>query len=167
MNGPRWAMSGLSEEMNSFENIDVLDQTVRRYVYDHFVEQQRPPSVAETAKALDVSAKSVEVAYQRLHEGRVLVLEPDSTEIRFAEPFCAVPTRYRVHAQGHSWWGTCAWDALGIPAALQADAEIIATCPDCEETIVLKVKNGEVVGADEIIHFAVPAKQWWDDIFYT
>jgi len=144
-----------------------FDQTVRRYVYDHFVQQQRPPTVAETAAALQVSNDEAEAAYQRLHQGHVVVLEPDKTEIRFAMPFCAVPTAFRVHAKGHAWWGTCAWDALGIAAALHADAKIITACADCGESIILKVENGELANTGGVIHFALPAKQWWDDIFFT
>jgi hypothetical protein len=123
--------------------------------------------VAETAAALRASVVAVETSYQRLHQAHILVLEPDQTAIRFAQPFCAVPTPFRVRAKGQTWWGTCAWDALGIPAALHADADIVSTCPDCQEQIVLKVENGELFGANEMIHFAVPANQWWDDIFFT
>ncbi len=153
--------------MENPTNTEKLDQTVRRYVYGHFVDQQRPPTVAETAAGVQVPAKAVEASYQRLHEARVLVLEPGKPEIRFAEPFCAIPTRYRVHAQGKAWWGTCAWDALGIPAALHSNAEIVSSCPDCETLLTLKVEAGQVVGANEVIHFAVPANQWWADIFFT
>ncbi|MCP5037531.1 MAG: hypothetical protein GY945_08025 [Rhodobacteraceae bacterium] len=153
--------------MENPTNTEKLDQTVRRYVYGHFVDQQRPPTVAETAAALQVPDNAVEASYQRLHEARVLVLEPGKPEIRFAEPFCAIPTRFRVHAQEKAWWGTCAWDALGIPAALHADAEIVSSCPDCETPLTLKVEGGRIVGADEVIHFAVPANRWWADIFFT
>ena len=149
------------------QTTQTFDQAVRRFVYAHFVKQEKPPTAAETAVALNAPANEVEAAYQRLHDGHVLVLEPDSIAIRFAQPFCAVPTRFKVQARGYSWWGTCAWDALGIPAALHADAKIISSCPDCEEEIVLTVKNGQVKGAREIIHFAVPANRWWDDIFFT
>ena len=153
--------------MTQNQSVQVFDQIVRRYVYTHFVEQERPPTAIETAAALNTSINEVKAAYKRLHNGHVLVLEPDNNAIRFAEPFCAVPTNFRVHAQGHSWWGTCAWDALGISAALHADAKIISSCPDCGEEIILKLENGQVNGSNEIIHFAVPANRWWDDIFFT
>lgn len=146
---------------------DALDQTVRQFVYQHFVEQERPPTVTETAESLRVAVAAVEASYRRLHQAHMVVLEPGQTAIRFAQPFCAVPTSFRVQAKGRAWWGTCAWDALGIPAALQADADIVSTCPDCQAQIVLTVKNGELFGANEIVHFAVPANQWWDDIFFT
>jgi hypothetical protein len=153
--------------MEAMASFDALDRSVRRYVYEHFVDQERPPTAGETAAALKLPLSEIQVAFKRLHESHVLVLEPDRLAIRFAQPFCAVPTRYQVLAQGHSWWGTCAWDALGIPAALNADAEISATCPDCEEPIIIRVQDGNVVGSAEIIHFVVPAKHWWDDIFFT
>ena len=153
--------------MEAVTGSDILDRSVRRYVYAHFVEQERPPTIAETAAALTLPVTAVEAAFKRLHENRLLVLEPGRPEIRFAQPFCAVPTRFKVAAKGQSWWASCAWDALGIPAALHADAEIASSCPDCEEPLDLSVRNGRVHGSEAIIHFAVPAKRWWDDIFFT
>jgi Alkylmercury lyase len=49
-----------------------------------------------------------------------------------ANPFSAVPTAYRVHAVGRWWYGNCAWDAVGICAALHVDGSIESSCPDCE-----------------------------------
>ena len=57
--------------------------------------------------------------------------------------------------------------ALGIPAMLNCDARIVAACGDCGEGITLAVMDGEVVGHTEVIHFAVPAARWWQDIVFT
>jgi len=146
---------------------EIFDPAVRRHIYTNFLMQQKPPTVAESAEYFNVTAAEMEVCYQRLADSHIVVLEPDTTEIRFANPFSAVPTRFKVNAKGHSWWGTCAWDALGVLAALRANGQVVSSCPDCEEPIVLKVENGGVVGNNEVIHFAVPARKWWDDILFT
>jgi Alkylmercury lyase len=52
------------------------------------------------------------------------VLKPATNELRMANPFSAVPTAYRVHAAGQWWYGNCAWDALGICAALRTDGRV-------------------------------------------
>ncbi len=153
--------------MITLTDTNQIDHAVRRYVYSYFVDYEQPPTVAQTAVALAHSEVTISQAIQRLYDAHVLVLEPDSFTVRFAEPFCAVPTGFRVHTAEHAYWGTCAWDALGIPAALHTEAEIVTTCLDCDEALVLRVENGELQHNNEFIHFAVPAKQWWIDIFFT
>jgi hypothetical protein len=148
-------------------NDDEFDRTVRLHVYRYFVDLQRAPSPAEAALALRRSTKEVEAAYERLAEDRVLVLQPGGREIRMAMPFSAVPTRFRVSSEGRRWWANCAWDALGIPVMLEADATIATSCADCDQPITLVVESGEVRGGGELLHFAVSAARWWDDIVFT
>ena len=58
-----------------------------------------------------------------------------------ANPFSAIPTAYRVHAAGRSWFANCAWDAFGICAALHTDGRIETNCPECGETIECDVRD--------------------------
>jgi hypothetical protein len=95
------------------------------------------------------------------------VLEPDRTEIRMANPFSAVPTPYRVEAGGGSWYGNCAWDAFGIPAALHVDGHVSSACPDCGEPIEINIRDERPVPDEHVFHVAVPAAHWWDDIVFT
>jgi hypothetical protein len=95
------------------------------------------------------------------------VLEPDRAEIRMANPFSAVPTPHRVQAGGRSWFGNCAWDAFGIPAALHVDGHVSSTCPDCGEPIEIEIRNERPIPDEHVFHVAVPAAHWWDDIVFT
>jgi len=106
--------------------MDEGDIRIRNHVYLRFVELGRAPTFAELRDELG----DVQTALHRLHDDHAIVLEPDGTEIRMANPFSAVPTPYRVEAGGRSWYGNCAWDAFGIPAALQVDGHVSSTCPD-------------------------------------
>ncbi len=83
---------------------DPDDLTVRHHVYRHFVDTGQPPTAAETGASLGFSPGEIERSYRRLHEGHMLVLAPDSAEIRMAMPFSAVPTSYRVTVDDRSWW---------------------------------------------------------------
>ena len=95
------------------------------------------------------------------------MLEPDRTEIRMANPFSAVPTPHRVKAGSRSWYGNCAWDAFGIPAALGVDGHGSTTCPDCREAIEIDIRDGRPLPDDYVFHVVVPAAHWWDDIVFT
>jgi DNA-binding transcriptional MocR family regulator len=145
-----------------------MDAEVRRHVYGRLGEGAPAPSATETAAALGAGAGDVERSYRRLHELRALVLHPGTSEIWMAHPFSAVPTDFQVEAEdGRRWWASCAWDALGIPAATDADAHVATHCADCGEPIELEVRGGRVVPAEAVTLFVVPAARWWDDIGFT
>ena len=148
--------------------MDELDLRIRTHVYTSFVRDGTASAPAETAAELGLAEPEVADAYRRLHDAHALVLEPDSTRIWMLNPFSAVETPHRVEADGRSWFANCAWDALGIPAALHGDGEIESACPDCGEPLELEVAGGELVrGAELLVHFVVPARHWWDDIGFT
>lgn len=148
--------------------MDELDLRIRNYIYGSFVRDGRAQTPSETAAALGLEPDEAQQAYRRLHDAHALVLKPGWTEIRMLNPFSAVETTHRVEAGGRSWFANCAWDALGIPAALHADGRIESACPDCGEPLELEVRDGELVrSADLLVHFVVPARRWWDDIGFT
>jgi Alkylmercury lyase len=148
--------------------MDEVDVRIRTHVYASFVRDRTMLSPGAAAADLGLAEPAVADAYRRLHEAHALVLEPDSLRIRMLNPFSVVETPHRVACAGRSWFANCAWDALGIPAALHADGRIDSACPDCGEALHLEVEDGELVqGAELLVHFVVPARGWWDDIGFT
>jgi hypothetical protein len=148
--------------------VDELDLRIRNHVYASFTRDGAAPAPADTAAALGLDEQETAAAYRRLHDARALVLQPGTTEIRMLNPFSAVETPHRVEAGGRSWFANCAWDALGIPAALHEDAVVRSECPDCREPVELEVRGGRLArGAELLVHFVVPARSWWDDIAFT
>jgi hypothetical protein len=144
------------------------DTRVRLHLYERFVADGRPPTAAETAKALGLPSEEAEVAYRRLEEGHVIVLAPGSTDVWMANPLSAVPTPFRVITDdGRSWWGNCVWDGFGVLAMVGADGVVSTSCPDCGDPLELRVSNGELEPVDAVVHFAVPAARWWDNIGFT
>jgi len=148
--------------------MDEQDLRIRNHVYASFVGIGSAPAPADTAAKLGLVEDEVAAAYRRLHDAHALVLEPDSSRIRMLNPFSAVETPHRVEAGGREWFANCAWDALGIPAALHRDGSVRSECPDCSEPLELEVRDGELVrGSELLVHFVVPARRWWDDISFT
>jgi hypothetical protein len=144
-----------------------FDTRVRRHVYEQTVRAGRPPSVGETARALGVSEEVARDSFRRLAEGFVLVLQEGSGEILMAAPFSAVPTPFVVRTSSQEYFANCAWDALGIPAMLGEDAETRASCGCCGAAMSLKVEGGRLARDEGVIHFALPAARWWDNIAFT
>lgn len=140
---------------------------VRVEVYRFFAAEGRPPVPAEVAEHLGVDQLDVEEAYRRLADDHVLILAPGTPYIWMANPFSALPTPYAVEADGRRWFGNCIWDALGIIAMLGDDGTVQTWCPDCGDRLTIRVTDNHLLAGDGVVHFAVPAAQWWDSIGFT
>jgi hypothetical protein len=144
-----------------------LTREVRLFVFRQAADTARVPQPREIAAALGHPQAEVEDAVKQLAAGRVLILAPNDGNIWAANPFCAVPSAFRVEARAKTYWGICIWDALGVVAAIGTDAVIRAACGDCSEPMLLEVRGGKLTRSEGIIHFAVPAHHWWDNIGFT
>lgn len=149
------------------ETGDELDWAVRSFVYRFVVARERPPSVAEAAAALRIEVDRARAAYERLDRRHALYLQPIGDAIRMAHPFSGVPTSFRVHANDHTYWANCAWDALGIPAALHTDATIDAVLADDGGTATIEVVGDKVYGQGQVVHVLRPFRAWYDDLVFT
>lgn len=137
------------------------------HVFGAAAETGRVPQPPEIADALGRPMEEVREALKTLAAGKVLILAPNDGNIWAANPFCAVPSGFHVSAGGKTYWGICIWDSLGIPAALGEDAVIDAPCGDCGEPMRLEVRGSKLVRSEGVVHFAVPAHRWWDNVGFT
>jgi len=143
------------------------DVALRNLTYRLFVETGQAPRLDAVAAACESSPERVWQGWMRLHDARAIVLEKSTRELRMANPFSAVPTAYRVFADGRWWYANCAWDAFGICAALHVDGRIETSCADCGDPVVIEVRDGHPDDISLLFHCLVPASQWWDDIVFT
>lgn len=142
-------ISGYSERMDS------TDLAIRSLIYARFGRTGAAPSSAELAADLGKPPAWIAARLARLADERIVVLD-ERGEILRALPFCAEPTPFVVDAGDVRYFGNCAWDAFGIAALLGPSATIDLRCGDCDRPVVLE--------PPAIVHFAVPASRWWDDI---
>ncbi len=117
---------------------------VRHFVYQQIADTARPPSVDETARHFNISTEEAGTYYGELNSRHAFFLEPNTLTIRMAWPFSAIPTDFKVHANGNIYYANCAWDMLGIPVVLQQDAVIEGVCTESNETVKLEIKNGQI-----------------------
>ena len=142
--------------------------SIKLAIYDAFATSGKAPRVSDVAKQLDLRIEDVQAAFDELHKQRLLVPEPgDRTRIRMAPPFSGIETSFRVTIDKRTYFAPCAWDMLGIPAALHQDAVIHASDGHTGEPMTIVVRDGAPMPEPCVIHFAVPAAHWWDDIIYT
>jgi len=148
-------------------------QQVRLAIYEMTVADGRVPSFREVAAARHLDADAVRTAYHTLADAHVIVLARHSTDIWSAPPFSAEETPFLVSsaesatsAASKQWYAPCAWDAFGIPAVVKHDVSFETRCPESGERLRCSVRSGKAAGSG-VIHLEVPARRFWDDIFYT
>ena len=150
----------------------------RAFIYSHFADTTHPPSVEEIAQHFDISNEEAGELYKELHKRHAFFLEPETLTIRMANPFSGIPTDFKVHANGKTYYANCAWDMLGIPVVLHADAVIEARFTESNELVQLEIKNGNIAlaavpgGEDAAlsklrVHFPLPFARWYDDLVFT
>lgn len=144
-----------------------FDAETRRYIYDHTMREGVPPSLDETSRALSRTADETRESFRRLAEARVIVMQRGSDEILMANPFSAVPTSFLVKTDVRDYYGNCIWDSLGIPCMLKRDALIETSCGCCGAAMNVEVKGDALASGEGVVHFAVPAAKWWEDIVFN
>ena len=147
--------------------MDNFDLALRNETYSSFVSTGTVPAPASLASALGAAQPEVAAGLRRLHDAHALVLDSRGVGIRMLNPFSLVPTAHRVQAMGRWWYANCAWDALGIGAALGSDSFVQTSCPDCAEPVEFALRDGAPGDTTLLFHCLVPASHWWDDIGFT
>jgi alkylmercury lyase-like protein len=140
---------------------------LRRRIYDETLATGVPPTIARLADASGQSETEVRGGLQQLAAGRIVVLQPSSGEILMAPPFSAVPTAFLVTTARHTSNANCAWDALGVPIMMRTPGRVRTACGCCGEAMALDVDRDRPPSGSSIVHFAVPAIKWWNDIVFT
>ena len=144
------------------------DWQIRTYIYTFWVNRGKPPELSDLSDKFDVSQDDVQRALESLHEAHHIFLDPDTRQLRMANPLSAIETDYRVKV-GDNWlFANCAWDTLGI-AAMTGDAvEIQAIPPLSDDIITYHIKSGELIAPTGLlVNFSLPVSRWYDDLIHT
>lgn len=148
-----------------------VDVHVKVAIYQHFATTGRAPTAEHMATHARVSLEEMLAIFARLRAQRVLALEPDGETIRMAPPFSGVPTQHRVVSDGVHYYANCAWDSLGIAAALRRPATVHSRCEQSLAPFELAIGEGGpppgFANDGWLFHCLVPAAQWWQDIVFT
>ena len=140
---------------------------IRHFVYNHFADTTLPPSIDDTAAHFNISTEEAGEYYKELNNRHAFFLDPGTLNIRMAWPFSAIPTDFKVHSNGKTYYANCAWDMLGIPALLKCGAVMEAKFTESNELVQLEVKDGKVTNSELLIHFPVAFSHWYDDLVFT
>lgn len=142
---------------------------LRVFVYNEILTRGRVPTSVDIAARFGTESAEARRTLAELRIGKTILVDPRSGEIWMAGPFSARETPYRVVGNSATWWANCAWDMFGIAHIVQARVTVHTECPDCGEQITV---NGDpsappITDKQLVIHFLVPAPEWYADIGFT
>jgi hypothetical protein len=117
-------------------------------IFRAFAVTGAPPPVCDDAAVASLAAQCL------------VVTEPGTGKILMAPPFAAHRSgTTEVRSGVRRWWSTCPWCGLGIVAALGLHEAVLRT-----DGVEIRVRNGTVVDDGLLLHVAVPAAAWWEDL---
>ena len=149
---------------------DLLLQRVRKYIFDHFLEQAAPPVVEQVMTEFTLSRDDAAEAFRTLESARHIALVTGTARILMAFPFSAIATPFRVTVDGRHYFANCAWDAIAFHAMLGRDTRVDAFCHHCAAPIQVEMANGHATRVDPqhaIVYLALRPTEWWGDIITT
>jgi len=144
-----------------------FDSALRREIYSLTLDRGAPPPSRELAAALASNTAAVQAGLERLAARRIVVLQPGSGELLMVPPFSAVPTPFPVETSRYTCYANCAWDAFGVPVMRREPARVVTACACCGESIVVDVRIDRAPSVTNVVHFAIPAARWWEDVVFT
>ncbi|ABL79521.1 MULTISPECIES: organomercurial lyase [unclassified Nocardioides] len=113
---------------------------VRRAAFTH-LRRGRPAPEATLAEDTGLPVEAVRAALTELVAvGTATVVDRD---VVAAGGLSVVPAAHRLRLPGVDLWTWCAFDAIGIPAALGVDALAITQCPVCGTALEVALPQGK------------------------
>ena len=142
-------MADFVEEIDHFlTSFSPEEEAVTRHAFRAILDG-RPATVGELPLALSRPPAVVEAAVGLLTEWGIIVVEPETGQILGARGLSLTETSHRLLLGGHQRYAFCAVDAVGIPAALGADARVESRCHHCQAPLTVALRGGAVVEAPE------------------
>lgn len=157
----------LSEKMEDSREQTLLDK-IRLAINQFIFEFGYGPNITEISSRLEnVSHEEITQGLKDLQENHALVLHPNSTEIWVAHPFALFPTLFWVKSKGKQYWSNCPWCSFGIAALLNDDVDIHTKLGGEIDSIIIQIRNHQIVNDQYVVHFPIPASQFWENVVYT
>lgn len=139
-------MADFVEEIERFlASFSPEEQAVMRHAFRALL-AGRPATVGGLRDAVGLPPPVVEKAVEHLTERGIILIEPETGQIRGARGLSLTETSHRLILDGRERYAFCAVDAVGIPAALGAEATIESRCRHCDAPLRVTVKDGAVAG---------------------
>ncbi len=101
--------------------------------------------LAEAATQLKLGPEQFQALIEHLTRQGRLTLDEAGTAIAGAAGLSLLPSRHTLILNGRQLSTWCAFDAVGIPAGLSADAQVVSQCVACGAPVEVIIASGHLV----------------------
>ena len=136
-------------------NVDVLDTQhsnlddgFRRHAFEQ-LRQSGAVAATEVVATSPNGPTSAQRTLDEMVERGMAILEGD--ELVAIDGLSTTPTQHRMLLGDDDLFTWCAADAIGVPAALAEDGEVITGCPYCSTEIVVPIKAGAPEANEKLV----------------
>jgi hypothetical protein len=129
-----------------FIDTDISDheQAIRRVAFQAILRGETIDR-AGLVVATGLMPEKVDTLLDGLAKRGLVVVEPGSGRVVGSWGLSLVPAGHRLRIRGRALYTWCAEDAIGIPAGLAEDANIISSCHQCGVPVNVEMAAGQVV----------------------
>jgi alkylmercury lyase len=125
-----------------------LAEAVSREAFRRLLDA-KTPRIEELIEGTGASRRRVTRALDQLvHHGYAVVEDDMVVGMR---GLTVRPSRHRMALGDHQFYTWCAYDLIGVTAALEVDAVVGTTCGHCEEPIEVHIRQGQPVDDEKIV----------------
>src|SRR5437867_11038108 len=101
-----------------------LQKTVRKYVYDYFLEKERAPVIEEIMEKFHLDRIEAHQVMLGIEQAHNLSLVPGTQRRLMAHPFSAIATPFKVTIGPKTYYANCAWDSVALHVMLTQDIRV-------------------------------------------
>lgn len=126
---------------------------VRRAAFTRLLATAAPITAAMLATEVDLTDEQVEAALRRLAAAGAISRD-ESGEVVAAGGLAVTRAWHRLLLDGRQYWTWCAFDGIGIPAALELDAVLDTRCPTCGAGLRITITAGSLPAGIPVVGVA-------------
>ncbi|MEX1194365.1 MAG: organomercurial lyase [Dehalococcoidia bacterium] len=125
------------EQLNLVDHGDKIAKAAFRLLLN----DATPLPMTTLAERIGVDERMVQQALDDLKlVGRA---EIDGDQLLGVYGLTLKPTQHRMTLRGATFFAWCAYDSVGIPAALGESSEVTSECAECQRAVRISIVNGE------------------------
>lgn len=125
-----------------------LDDSFRRHAFER-LRASGPIPVSDVVATSPRGQESAQESLDEMLERGMAIVE--GGELVAIDGLSTRPTQHRMRLSADALFTWCAADAVGIPAALAEDGEIMTTCPHCSAQIHVGIHAGVPNANDDLV----------------
>src|SRR5437899_10690132 len=107
---------------------ETLQKTVRKYVYDYFLEKERAPVIEEIMEKFHLDRMTAHQVFLAIEQAHNLSLVPGTQRILMAHPFSAIASPFKVTIGSKTYYSNCVWYSVAFDVMRCHDIHLYSFC---------------------------------------